>query len=222
MMKKTGLLLSATFLCALLPGVASAEVAFDAAAGLGDQSWTGNLGESFTLTSPLVIDAIGVYDSNANGSASFSNGTSIEVAIFDQTTSSQVTQTYTFDAAGAAGYTLTPDGGYALQALTGADVGLTLNATDTYWIVAQGFNSNDQNGNTGNGAPAATVDVNINALGAAYDNSPTPLGIPGTPDTHSYEAGTFDFSPAPEPGTFVLFGLSSIIAIAATRRRKVS
>lgn len=255
MQKKMGIrrVLCSLALCAgvAFPGAFPAlaeSVAYDAPIGLGNQAFGGNLGESFQVNQSIVINDIGVYDSNlvanlaaSGGTSDFAPNTTIEVALFDVNTAgqtptvTQVTQTYSFVA--GATYNVSPAGGYALQALTGPDAGLVLNAstTDTYWIVAQGFNANDPNGNAYENAGVPAILDNSGALTflapSAYDLAGAPLEVPMTSDillnppdgtANQYEAGTFDFTATPEPGTMLLLGstLAGMGLIGRGRRRQ--
>src|SRR5260370_38249721 len=61
---------------------AAATVAYNDPTGTGNQTYTGSLGMDFNVISPILITALGAYDSDQNGF----NGT-ITTDIYDRTTS---------------------------------------------------------------------------------------------------------------------------------------
>jgi len=78
----------------LVPAVApmrAATIAYADPADTGNEIWTGNLGEDFTVNSPIEITALGVYNSGQTGTIA---GT-LEVAIFSSD-GAQVTPTGIF------------------------------------------------------------------------------------------------------------------------------
>jgi len=71
--------------------VQAATIAYADPADTGNEIWTGNLGEDFTVNSPIEITALGVYNSGQTGTIA---GT-LEVAIFSSD-GAQVTPTEIF------------------------------------------------------------------------------------------------------------------------------
>jgi hypothetical protein len=185
------------------------------------QGWTGNLATLFTVNSANVtVDDLGIY----NGSdTDYVPGTdSIEVGLYNITTSTQIGPTVTF--APSTPYT---QQGYALfQTITP----VTLTAGDLYEVDAVGYSSADPNGNSQGGTYSWGGDTLGGALSfpgslpPAYANpawgSPpalsvfdysttTTLDFPtgtngGNPDGHSYEAGTL-IATVPEGGASLLY-----------------
>ena len=186
----------------------------------GNQDFNGSLGTFFSITGPagLTLRDIGVFDSGANG---FQSGTTLQVAIFTQA-GVQVTDTLQTFTQGSPG---TLDAGsYRFKALPNGDVHLP---SGSYAVVAQGFNTNDMNYNSG-GFPSsinvgefAFLGNNIVWESSYYENGPLQLPtINSGGGADRFGAGVFTVM-IPEPGTFALLGLGlAPIALAIRRRRK--
>jgi hypothetical protein len=178
----------------------------------GNQGWTGPLGIDFTVNQSIWVTQFGAYDSGANG---FAN--TINVGIFNRSTGLLVGSS---------------------AALTTANTTLVghdrfLDVTDfllgpgAYSIVADGFSSADQNGNSsGSATGAPTIDTGGGLItftgGARYGAQTLALVFPTIVDggpANRYDAGTFQFRAVPEPTSLALLGLG-LIGMGAVRRRK--
>ena len=142
----------------------------------------------FTVSQPIVVDYMGVF--NNNGGPSLASPLSVE--IFDFGTGNPIAGTLVNFAAGVNYAQL--DATDLFQAITP----VTLNPGTTYLVDAVGFNSQQLNGNTATGAGATLggspfiTYINNNQYG--YYNNSTSIGFPGTLDGYSYAAGTFHFT----------------------------
>ncbi|MBK8054665.1 MAG: HYR domain-containing protein [Saprospiraceae bacterium] len=184
--------------CTSFPAYTSSTATIDL------QSWNGRLGLGFTPSSPIVIDSLGAFDSGAPG---FAVGTTITVGIVDGVTGLVVAGPLTFT--NAAPGTLR---GNFRSKILGSPV--TLTAGTNYFIVAHGYNSNDQNGNT-NGLPTGAAVANTGGglitFGTnRYDGTLT-LGVPGTLDggpTGRYHSATFSYRAVQPTLTTLINGIS--------------
>jgi hypothetical protein len=184
------------------------SVVFNFTQAPGNQAWGGNLATLFNVLSPVTVTDLGIYNGSGTNFVPLNSG-SIEVGLYDITTSSQVGSTETF----TPGTPYTQQG-YALF----QPIGPVTLAAGLYEIDAVGFNGNDPNGNS-NGGP---VIWNFNNLGgdlswtgySIYSSSPI-LGLTttsngGTADTiwgglpHTYEAGSL-IATVPEGGASLLY-----------------
>jgi len=219
-------ILAAAFLTA---GVASAE--FVAYTGQQNaptipplQAWGGSLGMDFTVNSEISVDSMGVYNAAGNGALA---GT-LQVEIFMQNPDSSwspVTGTYaSFDSVSPGSPDLVNDGQYDLYKA----IAPVLLDPGNYSVVAVGFSTQDPNGNAGfSGGVGATEDSSglLTYTGSGrFDAAQTgSLIFPTTVDTgpaDRYDAGTFEFSSAPEPASFILIGTGlALIALGEKRRR---
>lgn len=189
------------------------------------------LGNKFVVNSPVNVDAIGAFDHLSNGFAS-----PVNVAIYRLTGSAwnQVTGTLKSFTGTDSEYT---DGGFGFKYLSSA-VQL---GTGTYAVVGAGFavtGAETWNRNLDLTTPAvqgltfqtASTDVSMAGgnfsfyaggstlaptLGAVND------GSWGTP-LPTFGAGSFDFSPVPEPGSFgfLAAGLLGTVSMGRFMRRK--
>lgn len=164
-------------------------LAYSSTATTGNQSFTGRLGLGFTPTACISIDSLGAFDSGANG---FDINTTITVAIIDSLTGLTVAGPLTFTNASPG----TLNGHFRMKPLAAPAI---IAGNRKYFIVAVGFNSNDQNYNTnGTNVNPATTNTGsglINFGTNRYDNNTT-IGFPGTLDggpIGRYHAGTFRF-----------------------------
>jgi hypothetical protein len=220
----SGVLAAAMFLTA---GVASAE--FVAYTGQPNtlkepplQAYGGSLGMDFTVNSAINVDAMGVYDAAGNGVI---NGT-LQVEIFEHNADNSwtpITATYAeFTSANPGTQDLVNDGPYDVyQAISPV-----LLDPGNYSVVAVGFSTQDPNGNTGDGSLGATEDNSglLTYTGSSRYNTDEndalvfPTTVDGGP-ANRYDAGTFEFSEAPEPASFILIGTG--LALIGFGRRRV-
>jgi hypothetical protein len=205
-------------------GFASAEtLAYSDPASTGNQLFPGNLALDFTVTADSIdVNALGVF---APTGAVL--GGPITVALYNTDTNTLITSAVFVNGVG------TPVGGTSDIVQTIADVIL---GPGDYAVDAIGFGNPDANGNVSIPAPPASgpalaSDPILSFTGAAYDSNnaldlpTTCLGCAGTPPgsvPNQFDAGTFEYSDAPEPGTFGMFGLGSVLVLASLRRNRKS
>jgi len=209
-------------LCTLLglAGAVSAyadTLAYTDPANQGTQAWPGNLGLNFNVQSPITVTSLGVF--NASGSGTITG--SIQVAIFNTVTNTEVTPAVTFHG----GYTLAGLGFDVFQAITPVVLGV-----GSYEVDAVGFSGNDLNGNLNTGSSSGPLLDGGGALtftGASWDSN-TVLDDPSTCSTckplpqqsSQFDAGTFTFNAVPEPGSFLLFG-TGLLGLGTVLRKKL-
>ena len=183
-------------LFALVSGLqARGQAVYTDPAGQASQNFSGNLALTFSVNSPVTVDALGVY--NASGTGLITGP--IQVEIYDLATDQVV-----------AGITIfagrdTPQGYDVFQALP---TPVTL-AAGSYEVDAVGFGSSDRNGNLNTGSSSGPILNDLGGAltftGAAWDYSTTldhPTGCStcqAEPDQNSqFDAGTFE---VPEGGS---------------------
>lgn len=202
-------------------GAAKADgIAYSDPADVGNQGWTGSLGQDFTVNSPITITQLGVFDSGQNGIA----GT-ITVEIFSSN-GTQVTPTLTF--------TSTTTGTTAI----GGDLFLSLSTPITlgpgsYSLVTTGWGVSDPDGNgtcTGGcngvaGAPFTGPTLNtdggaITFTGISWNNGGPEYLAPIAPwPGDEFNAGSFVVS-TPEPGVVIslMLGLGLLLFVGYRRQ----
>jgi hypothetical protein len=207
-----------------LAGAASARadsVAYTDPANQGTQAWQGNLALNFNVLSPISVAELGVF--NASGSGTITG--TIEVAIYNTVTNTQVTPVVTFHG----NYTPAGLGFDVFQSITPVVLGI-----GSYEVDAVGFSGTDFNGNLNTGSSSGPI---LNDLagslafsGASYDGSSV-LDDPSTcsgcrlppAQSRQFDAGTFSagtvVTAVPEPGTMTLL-CSGLIGLAVAFRRK--
>jgi hypothetical protein len=186
---------------------------------VGNQVWTGSLGMDFNVVDPIVVEALGAFDSGQDGIS----GT-VTVAIYDRQTQLPVTPLVSFTSNNG-----TLIGGSRFQDITPVTL-----APGQYSIVAWGYNDLEPDGNLGcnsinggsclgNSIAGSTLNDGgglIQFTGLSHYSDGT--GYPGTPDSgpdNRYLAGTFEFENAiPEPLTLGLCG-AALLAFGLLRRR---
>jgi hypothetical protein len=214
----------------LLGGMAQARadsMAFSTGTGTGNQSWTGNLGLDFNVTSPITVTALGAYDSGKDGFAG-----PITVGLYsrvpggdpNQDTSGNLLTSLTLN--GTQG---TLVGNYRFMSL-GSPLVLQ---PGFYSIVAVGFSTADKNGNeTLAGFSQTSNDIPglLSIVGSGRYDTSSILDYPSTTSFnqgfpqasgHVFGAGNFEFQSAPEPASLTLLGLGALgLAGYAVRRRR--
>lgn len=196
----------------LVAGTAMADtVIYNNPAIAGNQSWGGSLGMDFNVTAPISINTLGAFDSGQDG---FNNG-SITVQLFDRNATGSPLATVVLT-----GTNGTLIGGSRFLSITP----LVLNAGFQGTIVAFGYNSLEQNGNTHGGSGVSTLN-NLGGRisfvgGSRYANDTLyPTTIDGGPENR-YLAGTFSASAVPEPVELSLFAVAGLSIAALRSRRK--
>jgi hypothetical protein len=221
---------SVTFGLVLISGAASAGliVAYDMTGiPTGNQAYTGSLGNDFVVNSPILVDALGVYDSGGDGFT----GT-MQAVIYDTDSQTQVSSVLTFT-----GTNQTLLDGSRYENFT---TPLLLNPGD-YTIVAEGFTSADLNANTycngdfgGSGDDCKGNDVTDSVTNtggglisfvSTFRNGPdnATLEFPTTAEAvgQGYIAGSFEFQAAsatPEPMSALLMA-GGLLVLTLRRRR---
>jgi hypothetical protein len=193
-------------------------VAFQNPADLvGQQNWPGALGMQFTVNSPIIVTALGVFDSGADGIAGTLN---TDLWSVNDQVNPLASMTFTSAVPG------TLDSLFA----DGADRFISLPAPlyltpGDYVIAADGFDNDDTEANavvqtqtwtTDDGGGLITFDDN-----SPYDNDPGVFPTIPYANTNGFATGTFMYTSAvPEPGAYALmFGVAGL-GLAGWRRRK--
>lgn len=195
-----------------------AGVLTDSVGTVGNQPYNGALGLAFDVAStPLLVTRLGAFDGGLNG---FAGGTTITVGVFDRRTQALVGSSLTFT--NAAPGTLV--GAWREKAVP---TPFALAAGGAYMIVAQGFNANDRNLNTGE-IPYARQSAAVNSMpsllsftgGSYFDATNSGFTYAATMDGSPairYGAGNFSVQAVPEPASLVPFFLG---ALAFRKRRR--
>jgi len=202
--------------CLLVPlavssvAVASTFTAYEVNANTpGNQAWAGPLGMAFDVNSPILVTALGAFDSAGDG---WAGDSAIVVTLFSRTTQTAVAS-LVFDDANPGAL----DGGSRFLSLSQP---LFLEAGFQGMIVAKGYGAAtfaEYNGNTHGATPTAWhTDSGGGALsfvGSSYYGSAgdTYPGITDGGPANRYAAGTFQFAPVPEPLTMA----SAFLAISS-------
>jgi hypothetical protein len=231
----------------LIATQAQAVIAFNFPQLNGNQNYSGalTLGETFTVNSPININALAAYDDPANGSGIF--GGAVNVAIYQVSLSGNTISSGTLAVSPLSFSTATPGsliaGTTTREQLLGSSVQL---GAGTYMIVANNYGGgtgteNNWNRNTYVGSPVPSANTggglvtwgaNYYAFGNLTFGSSLPTGgwtydnVNNPPnDWHPrYMAGNFDFTPVPEVAAFGaasvgLLGLVFIGRYVGQRRR---
>lgn len=178
----------------------------------GNQNYGGPLGMDFTVSTPIVISELGVFDDLGNGI-----GGSLAAEIWTNDGSPTLLASATFDSASPG--TL-DEGSSRFKAITS----LVL-SPGNYTILGRGFSDLDLNGNVGlNPETASYIDdgggaiqfVGTSRFGNVGDGFP---GIPDQGPANRYYSGTFRYDVIPEPGSAALF-MGAVLAMLAGRRRR--
>ena len=205
-----------TVLTLTIGASAHAATALTSTRGTGNQSYTGALGMDFDVNSAILITSLGAFDSGLDGFNEFG----IQVGIFDRGTGFLIGTSATISGED-------PNQGQSRF----VDIDDFVLGPGQYSIVAFGFSSLNQNGNSGLGGSGPTQDTGggaISFIGSGRYDSTLSAGfsLPSTLDggpTNRYDAGTFTFTTAvPEPGEWamMLAGIGMIGLLA--RRRKAT
>ena len=195
--KNYGLSIRAAIICmTLLVGVnvklstlsaqCATTTAYSGTVTTGGQNWTGQLGQEFTNTVPIIISQLGVFDDARVAGITGS----IAVGIVSDAGAIVVGPV-----------TITGSGDPLVNSYRMRNIAPVTLVPGTYHIVAVGFGATDANGNSGLGDGVATTNSGgILTFGLPrYDNTTTFTGRPTTVDVGGpsgrYHAGTFTFAP---------------------------
>jgi hypothetical protein len=205
-----------------LAGVSGASniIAIDNAVQAPNQSYGNALGLDFTVNSvqAITVRELGAFVGNPSTynylGVDGASGIGVQIYRVTGATGVPVGPEVFFNPSNPG----TPVNGDVFQAIAP----LSLPAGN-YSVVA----FNDPNSNSGNGSIPRTLNSGNGAItiGGATYGSPasfagTAANYPSTTDSNFYAAGTFQFTPAPEPSTMVLGGLGSLGLLIAVRRRR--
>ena len=202
-------LMAATALL-LTSGLAVGQtIAYDAPVQPGNQNFTGNLGLDFNVVKPIIVESLGIFDSNA-GAKPPTVPSGIQVAIFNRVTGLTVGPTVTFSGTG------TIINGDAFQAITPFIL-----PVGQYSVVAVGFGIGNANGNSTLPPPFTASTENtgggavtfVGAGTARFDNNATldfpPTTVFAPAPSNVFLAGTFQFDVLTAPGISKAFGSKS-------------
>jgi hypothetical protein len=219
-MKRFSLILALFLLVCGVRAFGQDSIIYTDPAGQGTQSFDGNLGLDFTVNEGITVDALGAFNASGIGTIT---GT-IDVAIYDFSTSSWVTPTVAFHGA------YTPDGYDVFQSITPVYL-----APGNYQVDSVGFSDSDLNGNlfTGSTGPATnplggaltfTGAGYVNSAGLVHPETCNGCGRAPSPQNMQFDAGTFE-AHVPEGGAsslYLLFaGLFCLGAILYNSRKQL-
>lgn len=212
---RTLVLLLAGCMTAGLAGAST--IAYDNAAALSPiQGFGGSLGLDFTVNSAITIDQLGAFDNGVIANLAGADGRSgVTVQIYNITsTPVAIGPSVTFTPLNA-GTQINGDAFLSVAPFTLGPGTFTVVAVNDDNYNSLGAVNNTSTENTGGGlitfSGNARYSVSMSAFPAQPDGGPN----------NRYDAGTFTFgaATAPEPSTFVLFGLGGALAFFARRRR---
>jgi hypothetical protein len=189
---------------------AFADVLQTSNASFGNQDYSG-VGLEFNVNVPIVVDALGIYDSGQNGITG-------PLTADLMTTGGVIVATATFDSSGS--YSLI--GNYAFQNI--APITLSVGS---YYLMGYGWStSGDLEHNSNIGGPPDTFNTfggSVSFVQAVWGEGNDP---PGTLPTHTFGPGQPDFfssanlSAVPEPSTWAMMILGFVgIGFMAYRRK---
>jgi hypothetical protein len=193
-----------------VPALAATQVYGTSSATLGNQNYGDNLGLDFTVNRAVKVDALGAFDSGADGIS-----TNVEVALYNLDTASFVTSFVNFSGSMATG-----GSAFAFKAITPVVL-----AAGNYSIIGRGFNSVDTNFNTNISGQNNASPITFNSLSGALTNVGSRYGGGANPSAgtifaplSAFGAGSFSAS-VPEPATWGLMVAGFAMIGFATRRR---
>ncbi len=190
----------------------STPALINSTATVGNQAWLGTLGLDFDVTgaSDILVTHLGAFDSGQDGLMA-----TIQVGIFNRVNGSLIGSTH------LSGATDPLTGVWRMQSLA---TPFTLEAGGQYSVVALGYGDLERNFNTHGSGSAATPNGGgyVNFVGSSRYDNPSGFILPTILDSGPairYGAGTFAFTPVPEPFTMLLGSAGLGLAIYRRRRR---
>jgi hypothetical protein len=176
----------------------------------GNQSYTGQLGDDFTVNNDISITSIGVFDDDGDGTI----GALIWELFNVGSGASMGSQTISATGSRTPGSTI--ESNYIWADLVSS---IMLSAGETYSAVAYGFDSLDKNFNTNIGTGSISFNTaDITGGGGRYGGA---IGtLPGASGSFNFGAANFKYSAVPEPSILALFG-AGLLGLGFVRRRKL-
>lgn len=222
MKKVIATLLAAAAALLFAPQVACADSAIPVFSATDSDGWQKlkgfSLGADIDVLGPVTVTALGVYDDMYDGLLS-----NHKVSIWDRRTEAEI---LSITILAGTGYLLDGYRYYDLSAPIMLSPGMQIAIVAGY-----DFDNLDDDANTHGWNPGRDSPPIFNGMGhlanvgiSRYKKN-DPFGYPNVPDTvnspgpaNRYHAGSFRYTPNPEPGTMALLGAAGLAALLRRRR----